>query len=140
MMGEVLGAGIPLLFGALFMTIGLLVWRSGRRLRDQGVQTAATVVRLKTHRDMDSNRTMYAPVVQWVTADGQTMEVASSTSSGAIRDKYRPGATVTVFYDPAKPTRMLIDGYEGAWLAILFCVFGGLALVAAFIVIGVLVT
>ncbi|MFB7012152.1 DUF3592 domain-containing protein [Streptomyces sp. NPDC056237] len=138
-MGGLIGAGVPLLVGALFMTVGLIIQRRARRLRQQGTKTRGTVVRLQTRRDIDTNTTMYSPVVQWVTGDGQTVEIVSSISRSAVGD-LRPGATVTVFYDPGDPKRMLIDGYDGSALVVGFCVLGALGLAAGLLVIWFIVT
>ncbi|MGA8116984.1 MAG: DUF3592 domain-containing protein [Actinocatenispora sp.] len=132
--------GVPLLLGAVFMTIGLVIWRRARSLRQEGVRTSGTVVRLHTHRDFDSNRTMYSPVVQWVAADGQTVEVTSSISSGSVSDDLRPGSAVTVFYHPDNPKRMLIDGHGSGLFVVVFCLIGAACLAASLIVLGVLVT
>jgi len=132
-MGGLIGAGVPLLLGTVFMTVGVLVGRRARRLRQEGAQTSATVVGFKTHRDFDSNRTMYQPVIQWVTGDGRTVETVSSVASNTVGD-LRRGATVTVFYDPDNPKRMLIDGHDGGALAVVFCILGAVGLAAALLV------
>ncbi|GAA3844448.1 hypothetical protein GCM10022403_090430 [Streptomyces coacervatus] len=138
-MGGLIGAGVPLLLGTVFMTVGVLVGRRSRRLRQEGAQTRATVVGLKTHRDFDSNRTMYRPVVQWVTADGRTVEAESSVARNTVGD-LRPGAAVTVFYDPDNPKRMLIDGHDGGVLVVVFCIVGSVCLAAGLLVAWFTVT
>ncbi|WP_327667030.1 MULTISPECIES: DUF3592 domain-containing protein [unclassified Streptomyces] len=132
-MGGLIGAGVPLLLGTVFMTIGVVVGRRSRRLRQEGTKTRATVVRLKTSRDFDSNRTMYQPVVQWVTGDGRTVEAVSSVARNTVGD-LRPGAAVTVFYDPANPKRMLIDGHDSGVLVVVFCILGAAGLAAGLLV------
>ena len=132
-MGGLIGAGVPLLLGTVFMTVGVVVGRRARRLRQEGARTVATVVGFKTHRDFDSNRTMYQPVVQWVTGDGRTVETVSSVASNSVGD-LRPGAAVTVFYDPDNPKRMLIDGHDSGALVIVFCILGAVGLAAALLV------
>ncbi|WP_327691270.1 DUF3592 domain-containing protein [Streptomyces sp. NBC_00461] len=132
-MGGLIGAGVPLLLGTVFMTIGVVVGRRSRRLRQEGTKTHATVVRLKTSRDFDSNRTMYQPVVQWVTGDGRTVEAVSSVARNTVGDLHQ-GAVVTVFYDPANPKRMLIDGHDGGVLVVVFCIVGAAGLAAGLLV------
>ncbi|NUP42799.1 MAG: DUF3592 domain-containing protein [Streptomyces sp.] len=132
-MGGLIGAGVPLLLGTVFMAIGVVIGRRSRRLRQEGAQTRATVVGFKTHRDFDANRTMYQPVVRWVTGDGRTVETVSSVASNSVGD-LRQGATVTVFYDPDNPKRMLIDGHDGGALVVVFCVLGAVGLAAALLV------
>ncbi|WP_369386766.1 DUF3592 domain-containing protein [Streptomyces sp. CG1] len=114
------GAGVPLLPGAAFLAIGLIGRRRARRLRQEGAKTCGTVVRLEARRDMDTNSTMYRPVVQWVTVDGRTVETVSPIASSTVGD-LRPGTAVTVFYDPDDPKRMLIDGYTGGAGCRLLC-------------------
>ncbi|MEU4107517.1 DUF3592 domain-containing protein [Streptomyces sp. NPDC027717] len=130
-----LGAGLPLLFGAVFMTIGVRLLRGGRRLREQGARAQGTVVGFRTRRDSDSNGTMYSPVVEWLTGDGRTMKVESSVSRNTVGD-LRTGGPVTVFYDPADPRRMLIDGFDSTVLARVFCCLGVVGAVAALLVLG----
>ncbi|MET7288690.1 DUF3592 domain-containing protein [Streptomyces sp. NPDC005573] len=127
-MAGLLGAGIPLLVGALFLVIGINLLRGARRLRRDGASARATVVGFQTRSQVDSNRMMYTPVLQWVTADGRTVEVTSSSESSSVGD-LRRGGEVTVFYDPDNPRRMLIDGFDGNFLAGIFCFFGAAALV-----------
>ncbi|KUM91703.1 hypothetical protein AQI88_35360 [Streptomyces cellostaticus] len=134
-----IGAGVPLLLGTVFMAVGLIIRRRTRRLRQEGAKARGTVVRLMTRRDMDTNSTMYSPVVQWVTGDGRTVETASPIASSTVGD-LRPGAAVTVFYDPDNPKRMLIDGYHGGALVVVFCAVGAVALVAGLLVVWFLVT
>ncbi|WP_330460321.1 DUF3592 domain-containing protein [Streptomyces sp. NBC_00820] len=134
-----LAAGVPLLLGAVFMTVGVTIRRGTRRLREQGANARGTVVGFRTRRDFDSNSTMYRPVVQWVTGDGRTVEVVSSTARNTVGDLHR-GAAVTVFYDPDDPERMLIDGYDGGVLAGVFCLLGAVGLAAALLVVWCLAT
>jgi hypothetical protein len=121
------------------MTVGLGIRRRTRRLRQEGAKARGTVVRLQTSRGSDTNTTMYSPVVQWVTGDGRTVEAVSLISSNRVGD-FRRGAQVTVFYDPDNPKRMLIDGFDGGTLAVVFCAVGAVCLGAGLLVAGFLVT
>ncbi|MGW2648602.1 DUF3592 domain-containing protein [Streptomyces sp. NPDC001393] len=137
-MGAWIGAGVPLLIGTVFMAVGLGILRRTRRLRQEGAMAHGRVVRLETRRDSDTHSTMYHPVVQWVTGDGRTVEAVSSIGSNRI--VFRRGAEVTVFYDPDKPKRMLIDGYDGGVLAVVFSAVGAVCLAACLLVAGFLIT
>ncbi|GGS80981.1 MULTISPECIES: DUF3592 domain-containing protein [Streptomyces] len=137
-MGGLIGAGVPLLLGTVFMAVGLGLRRRTRRLRQQGAKARGTVVRFHTRRDVDSHSTMYSPVVQWVTGDGRTVEAVSPIARNTVGD-LRAGAAVTVFYDPDNPKRMLVDGHDGAALAVVFCVVGTVGLAAGLLVVGFLV-
>ncbi|MFF5537209.1 DUF3592 domain-containing protein [Streptomyces cinerochromogenes] len=137
-MGGLIGAGVPLLLGTVFMAVGLTLRRRTRRLRQQGAKARGTVVRFHTRRDVDGNGTMYSPVVQWVAGDGRTVEAVSPVARNTVGD-LRAGAAVTVFYDPDNPKRMLIDGHDGAALVVVFCILGAVLLAAGVLVVGILV-
>ncbi|MGW7822412.1 DUF3592 domain-containing protein [Streptomyces puniciscabiei] len=137
-MDGLIGAGVPLLIGSVFMAAGLVSRRRTRRLRQEGAKARGRVVRLESRRDIDTNSRLYSPVIQWVTGDGRTVENASSIASSTVGD-LRPGAEVTVFYDPDNPKRMLIDGYDGRAFVVVFCALGAVGLAAGLLVIWFLV-
>ena len=137
-MGGLIGVGVPLLLGTVFMAVGLVIRQRTRRLRQEGAKACGTVVGLQTHRDTGTNVTMYHPVVQWVTGDGQTVESVSSIGSSTVGD-LRPGVAVTVFYDPDNPKRMIIDGHSGGALVVVFCTLGAVGLAAGLLVASLIV-
>ncbi|MFB7629937.1 DUF3592 domain-containing protein [Streptomyces sp. NPDC056149] len=119
-MGPIAGAVSVMAFGSVFGGAGAGSLYKRRSLRRNGSRTSGTVIRLD--RSSSGEGTSYHPAVQYRTDDGQLVETRSSfgTSRSA---RLRPGTPVAVFYDPAKPQRMAIDGYAGG-SALAFCVFG----------------
>ncbi|WP_327295585.1 MULTISPECIES: DUF3592 domain-containing protein [unclassified Streptomyces] len=120
-MGPEQGAISVMAFGLLFGAVGGTILFKARWLRHHGARAYGTVVRLA--RSSGEGGTSYHPVVQYQTGNGRMMEVRSSQGKSG-RTSLRPGTPVTVFYDPAKPQRMAIDGYSGGGGMVAFCVFG----------------
>lgn len=61
----------------------------------------------------DVERTTYAPIVRFTTAEGREIEFFGRGGSGT---SYREGDLVTVAYDPAKPINAHIVSFVDLWL------------------------
>lgn len=107
-MGPVEAAVSLMAFGAVFGIAGAGSLFKRRWLRRNGARTSGTVVRLD--RSSGSDGASYHPIVQYRAGDGSLVESRSSFGKGRS-STLQPGTPVTVFYDPAKPRRMAIDGY-----------------------------
>ncbi len=61
----------------------------------------------------DGEYTFY-PVVAFKLPGGELVEARSSVGSVLLppKEHFREGATVSVLYDPAKPTRIEVAGFE----------------------------
>jgi Protein of unknown function (DUF3592) len=133
---------VPLAF-ALF---GLgLVWaafsirRGDRRFARHARQTTGTVIGARWRGGGGETAPSAFPVVRFELPDGRTIEAQSSYGG---RTAVPEGATVTVLYDPAEPTRIELEGGRatGTFLAVIlgfigagfFCLgaFGTLVLLA----------
>ncbi|MGW5570402.1 DUF3592 domain-containing protein [Nocardia thailandica] len=109
---------LPLGVGLLFTGVGATMLRRSRLLRTRGATAHGRVVRL--HESAGRAGTLYHPVVVWELPDGGRAEATAAVGKSWI-GHYRPGTRVTVFYDPADPARMVIDGYSRAveWVLLL---------------------
>ena len=124
---QLLGPLAFFLFGLLFFTIGSSLTYRQRTLEKQGLETQGTVVALQENSDSDGST--YAPVVQFKTSSGQSIEFVSSYSSSP--PSYDVGETVIVVYPPEKPEEAIIKG-DGQLLHIIFMLLGGIVAAVGF--------
>ena len=116
-----------LLFGLLFFIIGSGMTMRQRMLESQGIEASGVVIGL--HENYDSDGSTYAPVVQFQTNSGQSIEFVSSYSSNP--PSYDVGETVIVVYPPEKPDDAIIKG-DGQLLHILLMLVGGIVAAVGF--------
>lgn len=107
--------GIFAFTGTVFGIVAAGVWLHASKLVREGVRTEGRVVRL-----VYTNGRSASPVVEFETESGQTQTYVSGTSSSP--PAYRPGESVTLWYDPARPDRVVMAGLD-RWL--LPGIFGG---------------
>ena len=92
-------------------------------LKSIGHKAQARVVDIETSYDSDSGTT-YAPVLSFRDANGRIQRHKDRISTGS--SKYKKGDVLTVYYDPDKPGRFMIDSF---WrymaLALIFMTVGG---------------
>ena len=125
---------IPVGLGLLFSAIGLAGVLRVRRLQRSGISVPGLVVGETTSRS-PSGLTLHHPVIRYVLADGQQVEVPSAR--GTVFRRAQHGQQVTVRYAPADPGHVLLrgDGPEPVfWIFSIvgFIVFaGGVAVVFA---------
>ncbi|WP_017536935.1 DUF3592 domain-containing protein [Nocardiopsis halophila] len=107
--------GLFTLVGLVFLFIGIGVWRSQRRLREEPAHTTGTVTHSwqETRRRRDSDggttyRTFYPYTVHYVLPDGRHVHKRSPSSSG---QRVRAvGERTQVLYDPSDPTSFDAEG------------------------------
>lgn len=148
--------GLSLLFSVVFMPAGAVVGASAylrvRRVRSllaDGAQTQGVVTRLEA-REMSGpsetggvgirnfGTTVYHPVVSWTTDAGRSMETRNMIGRPLHRTP-PTGTEVTVFYDPARPSRWTMPS-EGTAIPRVFVAVGTvfLAIGTGFLLGGVL--
>lgn len=116
--GLLLGLGLSLLGVGVFFAV------KTRRLLRGGVTVQGTIV------DFDaasggSGVTTYSPIVEYQTADGETLRYRSKRTRSRKELKGTRGAQVPVTYDPAEPSRaMLPEGGEGMSMSLSVIVVG----------------
>ncbi len=80
-----------------------------------------------------SSKVGYFPVIAWTTADGRPME----TDDRVVRELHHsppPGTPVTVYYDPADPSRWMVPSTA----ALVYWLLGGIGAVFAVAGVGIL--
>lgn len=131
-MDKVTGHGGPfvilllsMLFGVSFLTIGVRDVRRTQNLRRTGAKAYGQVVPHNPHNPSQRLR-QGIPVVAWQTPDGRRHEYQARMNRGR-EGRFKVGARVVIYYDPADPDRAMLDGYDGsaAWG---FVVLGAAAL------------
>ncbi|POX56123.1 hypothetical protein C3489_06730 [Streptomyces sp. Ru71] len=120
---EWLFALIPLTVGAGFLAFGVHGLRRAETLRRRGVTARARIVRHEVRRD-DEGARYHHPVASWTTQDGRECTHASRFGRGTVAPRYGVGATVVVRYDPTKPSRFIIQGWDTPTVDRLFTVLG----------------
>jgi len=117
---QLTGPAIFMLAGLLFFAIGSGLTMHQRTLESQGIEAPGMVVDLQENYDSDGST--YAPVVQFKTNSGQSIEFVSSYSSSP--PAFDVGENVTVVYPPDSPSDAIIKG-DGQILHIIFMLVGG---------------
>ena len=118
---QLLGPLIFLLFGLLFFAVGSGMTMRQRTLEKQGVEAPGSVVALQ--ESCDSDGCTYAPVVQFTTDSGQSIQFVSSYYSNP--PAYEVGENVLVVYPPNNSDNAIIKG-DGQVLHIIFMLVGGI--------------
>ena len=124
---QLVGPFIFFLFGMLFFAIGSGMTMRQRTLEKQSVEAPGVVISLQENYDSDGST--YAPVVQFRTNSGQSIEFVSSYFSSP--PAYDIGESVTVAYPPDNPTDAIIKG-DGQFLHIIFMLLGGIVAAIGF--------
>ena len=126
--------GFILLLAGLGLSVGAFISRSRtQKFVQSAVQTQAQVTGLQQRRG-NQNALLYHPVLRYTTRAGTEHEVVSAVGSNPA--PYKPGDTVTVLYDPARPEEVRIHTFLQVWLFPL--VLGGLGVTFLFVGGGLL--
>ncbi|WP_328789345.1 DUF3592 domain-containing protein [Streptomyces sp. NBC_00273] len=116
---------IPLTIGVLFLAFGIYGMRYARSLRRHGVEAQARIVRHTVSRS-DEGTTFYSPVAAWTDRNGRACEHTSRFGRGKVGGAFRVGAYVTVRYDPQRPDRFEIKGWDIKWMDLFATVLGSI--------------
>jgi hypothetical protein len=126
-------AAMRTLLSLLFLVIGflMLVWcvsttSTSIHLKRDGVTGLGHVTGSATDNTSRGGRTLYAPVVEFVTRSGEKVTYQSRIYT---RTALPPGKLVTVLYDPANPHEARIDSFTEIWVFPLVGFVGGLILI-----------
>jgi hypothetical protein len=117
--------------GGLLIVIGLFIWMRTRSFLSTAQQAKGTVVRMD--RSSGSDGVSYAPVFQFRTITGQTVEVAEKLYSNP--PQFQTGQDVDILYDPQDPQRARVNkGFNLYFVPILL---GGLGFI--FLCLGIVI-
>ncbi|GGS19438.1 DUF3592 domain-containing protein [Streptomyces nojiriensis] len=116
---------IPLTIGVSFLTFGIYGLRYARLLRHHGVNAEARIVRHQVSRN-DEGGKFYHPVAAWTDRDGRAHEHSSRFGRGTVGNAFRVGACVMVRYDPGKPDRFEIEGWDMKKMDLFAAVLGSI--------------
>lgn len=123
---------LPLLFfvvGSALAYAGIRQRLALRRFRRRAGRAAGTVTEVHSRwvgMRYEDRSLLHFPVVRFTLPDGH--EVETEVVSGSNPAPARTGETVTVLYDPRRPTRARIDGFwaDGTLVTAGLVVMGGL--------------
>ena len=119
--------GLAMLFGAYSLYSGT------QSFLETAVSTQGTVIDLRRSRSSDGDDT-YAPVVQFNTNGGESIEFTSSTSSNP--PSYSRGEPVEVLYQEDSPYDAKIKGFFSLWgAALIVGIFGAIFFLIGFSII-----
>ena len=93
--------------GAVFLLVGALLFLRANRIENQLVRVHGEVVALAEHSSGDGS-VSYAPIVQFSTADGQTIRFTDPLGTNPPTNTV--GEKVTVSYDSEDPDGARIAG------------------------------
>jgi hypothetical protein len=124
----ILGERTFMAIAAVAMVLGIAgIWNASALYRS-GLRAEGKVTEIRASRYTDQEevvlrggrewrrdveRTSYAPVVTFATAEGRPIEFLGRGGSGT---SYRAGDSVTVAYDPARPINAHIVSFVDLWL------------------------
>ena len=136
MLGAMTVSVVPLLVAAGCVLIGALAaWTGARQLvrvgRDRRRFERAPGEVVEVLQNPSTDGSTYHAVVRFRTADGRSVRAVSRY--GDRSPGVAPGATVTVYYDPANPKDVFLDGWWRSGIAMWSL---GLGLGAAFMAFG----
>jgi hypothetical protein len=114
-------AVVAAILGIIATWNATVLYRSGLRAEGKITEIRASryidqeEVVLRSGREWrrDVERTSYAPIVRFTTAEGREIEFFGRGGSGT---SYREGDEVTVAYDPARPVNAHIVSFTDLWL------------------------
>ncbi len=122
--------GFILLLTGVGLGVGGLISRSRtQRFVETAVRSHALVTGLEQRRG-SKHTVMYHPVLRFKTEAGAQHEVVSPV--GSKPSPYKPGHTVPILYNPARPEEVRIHSFLHVWLFPL--VLGGMG--ALFFILG----
>jgi hypothetical protein len=132
----IVAAAFCFLVGGWLLGWGFRKFLKARRAESAGVRVPGRVVEHTVRVDSENVKIHY-PIVEFTTAAGKIVRVESSSGTSDFL-KTPVGGNVLIDYDPQRPENAHIVGSEFLAVAILcflgggFCLFGLLALAAAF--------
>lgn len=128
--------GIALiLFGVLFVGIGLKTRSDVQKLLNTGTHTTGRVVGAESRRTAGNETYATYDVVEFTALDGKTYQITSAV--GWVGNKPQAGATVPVIYDLSDPAKARINTTaETQLIWILFTLIGILLPVGFFVAIA----
>ena len=109
--------------GAVSLIVGILLYFSRRRFLKTAVAAQGTVTG-HVERSGSEGGTVYSPVVQFTTIEGQTLTFTESVASNPPR--HQPGSMVKVLYPPGNPQAARVAGWFGLWFLPTFALLFGL--------------
>lgn len=137
-MGRIIGGffallvGLGMLWGAWGLSQSTLKFKAG------GVATEGTVIDFETERSTTDgkSKTMYKPVVEYTTTDGNTLTFTTSSSTSS--PSYDRGEKVKVLYSKITPERARLDSFMENWFGplILGCLGVIVTLIGWFLFFG----
>jgi hypothetical protein len=116
--------GLLLLLGAAWTVSSTRTWIA------HAIEVPGSVIEMVRMRDSDNTGYLFAPVVRFKTAEGNTVEFESGLRSNP--PAYRTGQAVSVLYDPDEPRSAAIRGFFSLWLMPLILGFIG----SIFLIVG----
>jgi hypothetical protein len=125
-LGGIIGGPLIILFG---LGIAYFGWSARARTLDfiaDSSRAAGSVVEMQTRQDSEGD-TLFYPVVEFTTADGEIVRFRSSTGSNPPR--FEVGEEVEVLYDPLLPENARVSSFVDLWLfPTILLAFGGIFL------------
>jgi hypothetical protein len=114
-MGRIIGGFFVLLVGLGMLWGTWALAQSTIRFKAEAERVEGTVVDFETRRETSDGKTktMYAPIVEYTTLDGQTLSFTSASSSSS--PSYDRGDKVGVLYSRVTPERARVDSFMDNW-------------------------
>jgi Protein of unknown function (DUF3592) len=118
--------------GLLFIGIAFVVWMRTREFISKAQETKGIVVRMLS-KSGSKGGIIYAPVYQFRTIDGRTIEVEESIYSKP--PQFQEGQSVDILYDPQNPEKARVKKWMNLYfptivLAGMGVIFVGIGIVS----------
>ena len=101
-----------MVMGGVSALIGILLFLRTRRFLGSAISVEGFVKQMQA-KSRQKGGIVFRPVVQFTTAEGETMTFTDSVGQNPPR--YTPGDTVKVSYPPGKPGKARIPGWFRLW-------------------------
>jgi Protein of unknown function (DUF3592) len=97
-------------------------------MRRNGIRTTGVIVAVQRERNDDS--TVYRPLVQFVTNDGQ--QILWKCTSASSFGKNAAGKSMHIIYNPQNPQDVIRNNWMGTAAIVILCIIGATCLAVFF--------
>ena len=112
--------GFILSFGA-----GCIFWFKRRKLHAKGIMTEAEVT------DVFKSHGHYYTVIRFTTSNNRV--ITHTYDAGSFKSRFKTGDRVTLYYNPARPQKLVLVGRMEKWAPVFLIVFSFFILIIYFI-------
>lgn len=115
--------------GVLIFLLAIYVLRREWNMRKNGIRATGIVVDVQREKDSD-NDTVYRPLVQFITREGQNILWRCTTAAGSWKNM--TGRPMHIIYDPQNPQQVIRNHWTGYAAVVILFFLSGISLFVSF--------